>query len=217
MLGVAVLQECVAPTVLFPGGLPVPRQEAPTCKESVMSTSSRGTGTTGSAPQPDSPDLAEQPDSPDLAEQPEAPRARAEEQGRLRVHYPAADTAVLTVSGEVDDANVGRLSSLVHQRLASLLEVFVVDLSAVGFLSLSGVEILTHAAHRARATGPQLRLVVATPTVRRAVQAAELQQVVACYSSLSQALSELPAEPPAPRGQHAPATTSAVPQVKEQP
>ncbi|WP_461143149.1 STAS domain-containing protein [Salinifilum aidingensis] len=135
------------------------------------------------------------------------------------MHYPAASTAVLTVSGEVDDANVERLSSLVHQRLSGLLGALVLDLSGVGFLSLSAVEVFTRAAHRARANGPQLRLVVTTPAVRRAVQVAELQQVATCCSSLSQALSDLPPArtAPAPRDQHAPETASDAPREGEQP
>ncbi len=198
-------QECVAPTMLITevwqhlGGvapvfgdvLTVTPSSAP---HSAHDSSLASPGLTGTGAQSESPTTAE----------PELVRLQAETRLRLQVRYPASRTAVISVGGEVDEANRQRLASLVQQRLASLLHVLVLDLSAVSFLSVSAVEIVCQAAHHARTRGIELRLVVTTPGVRRAVRAAAFDQIAACYPRLSQALPDMPAEA-ADVEQHTPA------------
>lgn len=106
----------------------------------------------------------------------------------LQVQYPAAGTAVVTVRGDVDDATLARFAELLRHRLASLLEVLILDLSAVEFLSVSGVELLRGLLDRAPSRGIRPEVVACTRPVRRALRAAGLDERLPCHSSVVEAL-----------------------------
>jgi anti-anti-sigma factor len=128
---------------------------------------------------------------PDIrAEQP-VPRAPLAEyrESFVPTSYPRPGTAVLGVGGDIDDHSLPRFAEVLDQRLNSVLEVIVVDLSAATFLSVSALEVLANASLRARTNGTSLRLVVGTtPEVRRALHVAGLFDALACYAGVTEAL-----------------------------
>ena len=60
----------------------------------------------------------------------------------------------------------------------------------------SGISMLVRACKQAAANGTELRLAVATPAVLRALTLAGLDQLLAIYPGLSQALAARPAPQP---------------------
>lgn len=106
----------------------------------------------------------------------------------LRVDYPELGTAVISVSGVVDEASLSRFDELMGNRLASLIDELVVDLSGVTFISVSGLELLRNIFTRADARGMNARLVATTHQVRRALQVAGLLEVLECHTDVTEAL-----------------------------
>lgn len=110
----------------------------------------------------------------------------------LQVDYPELGTAVVSVSGVVDDVSLLRLDELMANRLASVIDALVVDLSAVTFISVSGLELLRKVYTRADSRGMSARLVVATHQVYRALQVAGLLDVFKCHTNVTEALTKSP-------------------------
>lgn len=106
----------------------------------------------------------------------------------LQVDYSRPGVAVITIAGVVDDASLPRLAELLQQRLASLIDVLVMDLSAVAFISVSGLELLRNTLKHADARGIAPQLVASTHVVRHALRTAGLHETPECHGSLTEAL-----------------------------
>lgn len=115
--------------------------------------------------------------------------SRPESGIHLQVEYPTPGAAAITIAGVIDDASLPRLAELVQQRLTGLIDVLVMDLSAVTFISVSGLELLKKTFMHAGPRGIALRLVATTHPVLRALHSADLHEMVECHSSLPDALS----------------------------
>jgi anti-sigma B factor antagonist len=89
----------------------------------------------------------------------------------IRTHTVTGDIAQVTVSGEIDLANVGQLRTALEPLVADpAVRLLVGDLSAVSFLACSGLTVLLDAQERLVGRGAQLRLVAASPAVLRPIQ-----------------------------------------------
>jgi len=99
------------------------------------------------------------PVDPDVP-QPRVPVGGAAREGlHQQVRYPEVGTAVLTVTGEVDAATVGRFEEMLQSRLCTQLARLVLDLSGLGFLGVSGVRAVMAAELRARSSAAELVVV----------------------------------------------------------
>lgn len=107
----------------------------------------------------------------------------------LQVAYPSQGVAVVSVRGVLDDASLPRFAELLRHRLTSLIDVLVVDLSAMEFVSISGLDLLRSTFAHANARGIVPRLVATTHAVRHALRAAGLDGALECHSSLAETLS----------------------------
>lgn len=106
----------------------------------------------------------------------------------LHVDYPEPGSAVVVVRGVVDDASLARFDELLGHRLASLIDVLVVDLSTVDFISVSGLDLLCDVFTKACARGISARFVVATHAVHRALQVSGLLETLSCHADVTKAL-----------------------------
>lgn len=109
---------------------------------------------------------------------------------KLRVDYSNPHVAVISVAGIVDDASLPRLAELVQQRLAGAIDVLVINLSDVEFLSVSGLELLRNSSTRGQAREIDVCLVAPGHAVRRALRVTGVEDDLECYDSLDGALSE---------------------------
>lgn len=82
----------------------------------------------------------------------------------FRHQRPRPDLAVLAVSGEVDLMTAPMLAD---ELAGQWPPVLVLDLSGVGFFSLSGLAVLLAAADQARGSGRLLALAACSSPVRR--------------------------------------------------
>ncbi|GAA4866486.1 STAS domain-containing protein [Saccharopolyspora cebuensis] len=108
---------------------------------------------------------------------------------RLKLSRPTTTAVVVHVAGDVDASTAPRLHELLAPRLSSVAETVVVDLSEVGFLGVAGLELLSHAQHRAAARGVAFRVVDGPVCVDRALRAAGWTDAVAPHPTVASALS----------------------------
>lgn len=111
--------------------------------------------------------------------------------------------AVVTLPEHVDAAN----SDQVRERLLTLInrgaEVLIADMTATASCDYGGAEALVRAYHRAVMHGTQLRVVAASPQVRRVLTVHGVDRLVSVYPLLDTALAGRPARPGLP-AQHSP-------------
>jgi anti-sigma B factor antagonist len=110
---------------------------------------------------------------------------------RLRLRRPTSTSVLIHVSGDVDAHSSPRLRELISQRLASVAETLVLDLTDVSFLGVDGLELLVQAQQRAESRAVVLRLVTGPVSVRRALAAAGLTNEFATFPTLRAATSDL--------------------------
>ncbi|MGJ7906757.1 STAS domain-containing protein [Actinopolyspora sp. H202] len=113
---------------------------------------------------------------------------------RLRVTRPGPDAILLTAAGEVDSTTVTRFREVLLPRLSATAQLLVVDLGAVEFLNVSGLELLRYAHSQAFNRGMLLRLVVTTHAVRRAMWQTGLTTVLESHPTVTSALEAVPEE-----------------------
>jgi anti-anti-sigma factor len=82
----------------------------------------------------------------------------------------AVDTHRVTVRGELDMASGPKLARALDDPAATGTARTFVDMSEVGFIDSDGMRTLVEAGRRAEATGRELRLVSASPAVRRTLE-----------------------------------------------
>jgi stage II sporulation protein AA (anti-sigma F factor antagonist) len=116
--------------------------------------------------------------------------------------FPAATISGLpVVSGpaEIDIANAGQLRAALLAAAAQGHATIVVDLTETSFCDTSGLQVLVLAHRRAAAEGGELRLVVRSATLQRLFSLTGVDHVIPNFTTLDQAVGELPAVAIRPR------------------
>ena len=108
-------------------------------------------------------------------------------------HLPAA---VIAPPAGIDMASASRAGQQLGSAIAPGVRTVIADLMATSFCDSSGISMLVRAHKQAAANGTELRLAAATQAVLRALTLAGLDQLLAIYPSLSQALAARPAPQP---------------------
>lgn len=110
---------------------------------------------------------------------------------------PYVPAVVVALPAEIDVTNAGPVGQQLGAALAPGVRAVIADLSATTFCDSSGISMLVRAHQQATANGTQLRLVVRSTRVLRALTLVQLDYLLPVYPSLSQALAD--AKRPAPR------------------
>jgi anti-sigma B factor antagonist len=106
---------------------------------------------------------------------------------RLEVGISGPATTLVKVVGEIDIATAPLLSETLRPHLATG-ETVLVDLSAVTFLSVAGLNVLVDAHRSASAGGGHLKLVIGPRCVNRVLSTTGLDTVLDCYQPGSSVL-----------------------------
>jgi len=109
----------------------------------------------------------------------------------VRQQRPQPGVVVVTVAGEIDMATAETMRTPITDRLRDAdARLVIVDLSGVGFLASSGLAALIEAVHIAERRQVDLRLVVDSLPVRRALQITKLLDRFDTVPSVDVALHE---------------------------
>jgi anti-sigma B factor antagonist len=112
-------------------------------------------------------------------------------------HYLPA--VVIALPAEIDMANAGRVGQQLGSAFAPGVRAVIADMSATTFCDSSGIGMLVRAHKQAAANGTQLRLVVRSTSVVRALALVQMDYLPPIYPGLSQALAARPEPGPQPR------------------
>jgi anti-anti-sigma factor len=110
--------------------------------------------------------------------------------------FPVATISGLPVvrgPAEIDITNAGQLRAALLAAAAQGHATIVVDLTETSFCDTSGLQVLVLAHRRAAAEGGELRLVVRAATLLRLFSLTGVDHVIPNFTTLDQAVSELPA------------------------
>ncbi|MFI8825685.1 STAS domain-containing protein [Streptomyces sp. NPDC053431] len=99
-----------------------------------------------------------------------------------------ARTAVLSVGGELDMETADRLEDHLTEQLRQGRSHLVLDLSALGFMDSSGLNVLIRAFQKAREIGGDLYLAAPTPAVRRILEITGVTTTTPPHADLAEAL-----------------------------
>ena len=116
--------------------------------------------------------------------------------------FPVATISGLPVvrgPAEIDIANAGQLRAALLAAAAQGHATIVVDLTETSFCDTSGLQVLVLAHRRAAAEGGELRLVVRSATLQRLFSLTGVDHVIPNFTTLDQAVGELPAVAIRPR------------------
>ena len=100
---------------------------------------------------------------------------------------------VVAAPEEIDITNAGELRTALLESAAHGPGSFVVDLTRTQFCDTSGLHALVGARKRARATGGDLLLVTTGAAIPRIFAITGLDQVFSSFTSLEEALAQIPA------------------------
>lgn len=107
------------------------------------------------------------------------------------------DAVVVHVAGEIDLSTEDDFAEALAQGLDTDAPVIAVDLTEVSFLGSGALHVLLEANMRAEQQQRQLRVVHGGSFAERVISVAGLEQVLAVYETVAQAIdSPQPAEPP---------------------
>ena len=95
---------------------------------------------------------------------------------------------VVALPTEIDMTNADRVGQQLGSALTPGVRTVIADMTATRFCDSSGISMLVQAHKQAAANGTELRLVVASPAVLRPLTLTGLDDLLAIYPSLSQAL-----------------------------
>jgi anti-sigma B factor antagonist len=112
-------------------------------------------------------------------------------------HLPAV---VIALPAEIDMANAGRVGQQLGSACTPGVKTVIADMTATTFCDSSGISMLVRARKQAAANKTQLRLVVPSTTVLRALTLVGMADLLPIYPSLSQALAAGPQ--PGPQARH---------------
>lgn len=97
------------------------------------------------------------------------------------------ETAVVTVSGEVDMVTAPRLHAVLSDALGQEPAALVVDLSSVGFLASAGLSTLV-AGHQQAGAKTVLRVVATSSATVRPLQVTALDREIAVFRTVEEAV-----------------------------
>jgi anti-sigma B factor antagonist len=112
------------------------------------------------------------------------------------VSYPikkVSGVPVITAPADIDMTNADLLSAALAGPAAVGQATIVVDMTATQFCDSAGLLVLVRAHKRAVARGSELRLVLATPTLRRLFAVSGVDHVIPTFPTLALALAPAPA------------------------
>ena len=104
-------------------------------------------------------------------------------------HLPAV---VIALPAEIDMANAGQAGQQLGSAIAPGVKAVIADMTATTFCDSSGIAMLVRAHRQAVANGTELRLVVRSAAVLRAVTLARLDELLPVHPSLGRALAMAP-------------------------
>ncbi|MGW6009167.1 anti-sigma factor antagonist [Streptomyces sp. NPDC055210] len=111
--------------------------------------------------------------------------------GPLRSRATMVDGVyVVALSGNLDHNARERIEKVLMPPPGNAPQRTVADLSRVNFMDSSGINVLIAAYKAATATGGWVRVAGARPPVLRVMELVGLDTVIACYSTVDQALSQ---------------------------
>ncbi|GAA3398572.1 STAS domain-containing protein [Streptomyces roseoviridis] len=99
-----------------------------------------------------------------------------------------AETAILTVGGEMDVDTATFLHHHVANQFLHGRRHLVLDLSALSFMDSSGLNVVIKAVREARERGGDVHLVAPTPTVRRLLEITGLHVTTPLHADVEEAL-----------------------------
>src|SRR5215831_13516049 len=138
-----------------------------------------------------------QPGEPMPAGKPGSRRSCRPTQGMALVADPQQLPAVVVaLPAEMDMASADRVGLQLGAAFAPGVKTVIADMTATRFCDSSGISVLVRAHKQAVANGTQLRLVVPSTTVLRALRLVEMDYLLPIYPTLSQALAAGPASSP---------------------
>jgi anti-sigma B factor antagonist len=108
---------------------------------------------------------------------------------------------VIALPAEIDMANADRVGQQLGAAFAPGVKTVIADMTATRFCDSSGISVLARAHKQAVANGTQLRLVVLSTVVLRALRLVQMDYLLPIYPTLSQALAAGPASGPRTRHQ----------------
>jgi len=106
---------------------------------------------------------------------------------------------VVALPTEIDLTNADRVGQQLGSALTPGVRTVIADMTATRFCDSSGISMLVQAHKQAAANGTELRLAVASLAVLRTLTLVRLDDLLAIYPSLSQALAAGPEPRPEPR------------------
>lgn len=99
-----------------------------------------------------------------------------------------ADTAVLTIGGELDCETATSLHHYMANQFRHGRRHLVLDLSDLKFMDSSGLNVLIKAGREARSTEGDLHLAAPTPAVRRVFEITGLSLTMPIHANVDEAL-----------------------------
>ncbi len=94
---------------------------------------------------------------------------------------------IITLSAEIDMATAGRVGQQLASAIAPGVRAVIADMTATTFCDSSGISMLVRAHKQAAANQTQLRLVVRSAAVLRALTLAQVDRLLPIYPNLRQA------------------------------
>ncbi len=94
---------------------------------------------------------------------------------------------IITLPAEIDMANAGQTGQQLASAVAPGVRTVIADMTATTFCDSSGISMLVRAHKHAAANRTQLRLVVRSAAVLRALTLAQVDRLLPIYPNLSQA------------------------------
>jgi anti-sigma B factor antagonist len=106
---------------------------------------------------------------------------------------PAQPRAVVvTLPAEIDIANADGVGDELGAAFGPGVRTVIADMTGTRFCDSSGISMLVRAHHQAMSNGTELRLVVLSTAVLRALTLVRLDHLLPVYSSLAEALQPEP-------------------------
>ncbi|MFI7674155.1 STAS domain-containing protein [Actinophytocola sp. NPDC049390] len=102
---------------------------------------------------------------------------------RFRVTRPTTTTTVIEVVGEIDLATAPDLRTFLDTCLPDPDRDVILGVSAVTFLSATGISVLVHANRVIRDAGRRLRLITRSRNVNRVLQITGVDRQLACHQT----------------------------------
>ncbi len=100
-------------------------------------------------------------------------------------------TAVLSLTGEVDVANAGRVRDSGLKLISDGVKRLIIDLNQTEYMDSTGLGTLVGLLKRMRETGGEVMVAVSQPRVKRLFEITGLTQVFRIYDDVAAALKEV--------------------------